>query len=392
VDLKLGSGGICNAFALALYRQLSLARGNLACSPISVLAALAMTHAGARGATAAQMRLALRISLPDASFHAVFGSLLRQIVGAAQGAQELSLANSLWSCVGAPVLPQYASQIMRDYGGELHCCDFEKPDAARARINEWVEAQTGKQIRGLIPAGCPGPLTRLLVINVACFRALWETPFASHKTADAPFFLEDGRSVTVPMMHSRANLVCGQGPGFRFVNLAYQGGRMSMLVLLPDHGERLKCLEDSLTEPLIASCLRAKSALEVELYLPRFTVKSGSIELKDALEGLGMVSAFDRLEADFSGINDCRPPDAHALHVDRILHEASVAVTEEGTEARAANSLMFERLGLYPDTPEFRVDHPFLFAICHRASGATVFLGRVLNPEASRPPPRPSPA
>ncbi|MBP6784300.1 MAG: hypothetical protein KA152_10970 [Verrucomicrobiales bacterium] len=34
-----------------------------------------------------------------------------------------------------------------------------------------------------------------------------------------------------------------------------------------------------------------------------------------------------------------------------------------------------------PPPIEVRVDHPFLFAIQHRPSGACLFLGRVTNPK-----------
>jgi serpin B len=33
-----------------------------------------------------------------------------------------------------------------------------------------------------------------------------------------------------------------------------------------------------------------------------------------------------------------------------------------------------------PPVPIFRADHPFLFAICERESGAILFLGRMIDP------------
>jgi serpin B len=37
-------------------------------------------------------------------------------------------------------------------------------------------------------------------------------------------------------------------------------------------------------------------------------------------------------------------------------------------------------LGGRPKLPEFRADHPFIFAIQHNATGALLFLGRVVDP------------
>ena len=52
-------------------------------------------------------------------------------------------------------------------------------------------------------------------------------------------------------------------------------------------------------------------------------------------------------------------------------------VNEEGTEAAASTGA----LGLeVSDDPEFRADHPFVFAIRDNASGSILFLGRVADP------------
>ena len=54
-----------NAFAVDLYAKLKDAEGNLFFSPLSISTALAMTYAGARGDTAAQMAEVLHFDLPQ---------------------------------------------------------------------------------------------------------------------------------------------------------------------------------------------------------------------------------------------------------------------------------------------------------------------------------------
>ena len=53
-----------NAFAIELYGQLRHQSGNLFFSPESISAVLAMTYAGARGDTAAEMAKILHFTLP----------------------------------------------------------------------------------------------------------------------------------------------------------------------------------------------------------------------------------------------------------------------------------------------------------------------------------------
>jgi serpin B len=56
-----------------------------------------------------------------------------------------------------------------------------------------------------------------------------------------------------------------------------------------------------------------------------------------------------------------------------------VDVNEKGTEAAAATAgVMFASGPLLP-APIFRADHPFLFAIRDRKSGAILFLGRLAD-------------
>jgi len=102
------------------------------------------------------------------------------------------------------------------------------------------------------------------------------------------------------------------------------------------------------------------------------------------LEALGMTLPFDRSRADFSGINGHQPPAEEALFLSAVLHKAFVDVNEEGTEAAAATVELMEIAMAMdsrpPQVPTFRADHPFLFAIRSRRSGAILFLGRVTDP------------
>jgi serpin B len=110
----------------------------------------------------------------------------------------------------------------------------------------------------------------------------------------------------------------------------------------------------------------------------------GSVELGAHLGALGMPLAFSRLEADFSGINGHAPPHEDSLFISAVFHKAFVEMDEEGTEAAAATGAALEFRASRPQrqlpVPVFRADHPFLFAIRDRQSGAVLFLGRVSDP------------
>lgn len=114
-DLEtLGQGG--TAFTLNLYRQLAAKeKGNIFFSPYSISLALAMTYAGAKGETAAQMARVLGFTLPTARLHPALAALSRHLqkVGNEAG-QALSVANAVWLNSGLKVQPQYL-QLVGDY-------------------------------------------------------------------------------------------------------------------------------------------------------------------------------------------------------------------------------------------------------------------------------------
>ena len=74
-------------------------------------------------------------------------------------------------------------------------------------------------------------------------------------------------------------------------------------------------------------------------------------------------------------------PDGY-LYISEIFHKTFLALDEKGTEAAAATAVsMALRAAMQkPEPLEVRVDHPFLFAVQHRPSGACLFLGRVTEP------------
>lgn len=82
-----------NAFAAALYGHLRLLGGNQFFSPLSIRTALLMAYFGAKGDTAAQIREALRVSMPDDVLCATCAAMVGALSGAG-GAYELAIANS----------------------------------------------------------------------------------------------------------------------------------------------------------------------------------------------------------------------------------------------------------------------------------------------------------
>ena len=366
-------------FALDLYAQLDRAKPgeNLFFSPTSISVALAMTAAGARGQTAAEMAQVLHLDRQLAEAHAYYHKLMQQWNAAdPQRPYQLRVANRLWGQRGYPLCPDFLALTRQQYDAEMELLNFAQAGSATQEINQWVQKQTNDKIKDLLPAGAIDGSTRLVLTNAIYFKGDWLRPFAKDATQDQDFTLSARRKVKVSLMHQKALFGYCQQDSFQALELPYAGRELSMVILLPKKADGLPDLEKSLTLGRLPSLLPKLRSREVVTYIPRFKLES-SFGLNETLEALGMKRAFSP-EADFTGISAKK-----GLCISAVIHKAFVDVNEEGTEAAAATAVLMTkaRAARLPEvTPVFRADHPFLFLIRDTQSGEVLFLGRVLNP------------
>ncbi|MBN2548646.1 MAG: serpin family protein [Anaerolineales bacterium] len=370
-----------SAFALDFYQATRAAPGNLFASPYSLSLALAMTYAGARGDTQTQMAQTLHFDLPQERLHPAFNRLDLQLAAPVQEdknqqAFQLSIANSLWGEQSYTFLPEFLDALALNYGAGLRLMDFKgSPEPARKVINDWVYQQTMEKIKDLIPQGGIDSSTRLVLANAIYFKADWLMPFAKEQTGDAPFTLLDGSQVSAPMMSYLRPESLGYvlGSGYQAVELPYVGNTASMVVIVPDQGS-FEAFEAGFDSPKLAEIITALQPTIVALQLPKFKFES-SYGLKQTLEAMGMLVAFEAGQADFSGMDGTQN-----LYIGNVYHKAFVAVDEKGAEAAAASAVVMMKNSIMVDMISLTVDRPFIFLIHDRQSGTILFLGRVVNP------------
>ncbi len=372
------------AFALDLYAKLrETEKGNLFFSPYSVSTALAMTCAGARGETAAEMARVLHFDLDPASLHPAFAGLQWQLEeGQKTGGYQIAIANRLWGQAGYPFLDPFLAITGKQYGAPLAQADFvRETEAARQAINRWVEERTRDRIRDLIAPGILTVDTRLVLANAIWFKGKWESPFRKEATRPAPFHVSAGRTVDVPFMRQTGTFPFLQGDGFSVLALPYQGKDLSMLLFLPDAKEGLPALEEKLSAGAMSRWIAEleKGHEEVAVLLPRFEMTYGC-DLVTRLSAMGMPRAFDAGLADFSGMTGKRD-----LSIGAVIHKAFVKVDEEGSEAAAATAVAMLSKGIPLPPKSFCADRPFLFLIRDNRSGSVLFMGRVGDPGLPAP-------
>ncbi len=370
------------SFAFAAFGALYDAGSNLALSPYSLSSALAMTYAGAQGATASEIATALDFTLPQAQLHPAFDWLDLQLASRASAGLATSqsrpfalhIANSIWARPRSNFQRAFLDTLAVDYGAGVQLVDLAgDPDGATIAINAWVSRETEGRIPDLLPPAAIDPLTVLVLADAIYFDAGWAQPFSKSQSAPGTFTRADGTPVHATTMSEAVTLPYAAGAGYQAVELAYEGGTVAMDILLPTAGSEAS-FAAGLTPQSFASITGAMQPTVVGLDVPKFSLHGASSSVAAMLEKLGVHTAFTGA-ADFTGIQA-----GGGIFIKDVFHQAFVAVDEDGTEAAAATAVVFDDASVIETQAQMNVDHPFLFAIRDLPTGTILFMGWVADP------------
>lgn len=352
------------------------AKENVFLSPASVQVALAMTLAGAKGETEAELSKGLHMSQLK-SPHSEMGRLISALNSARQGVK-LAVANRLFAERTFAIEPEFSGTLAKGYGAELGSVDFKQAcETARKGINEWVEQQTSSKIRDLLAEGSLDSNTRLVLVNAIYFKGDWKHTFNRESTYDGQFESAAGSQSPVRMMQQTQQFPYAEGRGLRLVQLPFSGGSCSMIVVLPQerHGLSAALKDAGSLEDILALAGTAVEQ-EVDLHLPRFKVETQfSLSDPQYLPALGVKRLFERGHADLSGISTVED-----LYVSKVVHKACLEVNEEGAEAAAATAVAIACFSM-PMMMPFFVNEPFLVLIKDEATNSVLFAGRIIEPK-----------
>ncbi|CAJ1378893.1 unnamed protein product, partial [Effrenium voratum] len=343
---------VVNPFGVALFQYLAKKEvENVLISPMSISVCLSMVAAGATEGSGTQKELmgmggGLK-ALPEAS--------------------SMQMANSAW--VRMAIKPEFLADIQKTFQADA----FPLPSPDPMRINNWVKEKT----QGLIPSLFEGPLdplTVLVLVNTIYFKGSWASTFDAAKTTPGKFQSFKGKLPCDMMLKKEKNLSYADIAGFQAVQLPYSDMNTMATIILPKEtgpGGLEKLVEGFDLEQVF----HAMRPMEVELRMPRFKVSAGG-SMKEALVALGIKETFGG-----SG-GFLRMSDDPEVHLDEVMHKATVEVNEEGTVAAAATGAVMMTRCMPPPAQPMTVDRPFLFVISDK-EGAISFIGKIVTPELS---------
>ena len=342
------------------------ADGNACYCPISLYMALALASTGAQGET--KMEMATLLGQQDTDYLAGQMGRLYRLLYVNNDVSKLYMTNSLWMNKDLEFKQDFVDGAMENFYAAANNLDFSDPDAGEI-ISGWISDNTEGLLKPEIKVD---PLYLMFIVNTIYLNDEWSSNFNEDATQTDVFNLAGGSTVDAQFMHKTFDTGITKGQDYTAINLGMkQTGRM--MFVLPDEGVEASSLLETADMLEFVTDSQNSDYGRVELSLPKFGFDS-EFDLKESLESLGMVTAFDDQSADFSGISDV------PSFVSGVRQGSRIEIDENGVEAAAYTVMDFATSADMPDEPiELNFNRPFVF-IVQSDAGLPLFIGIVRNP------------
>jgi len=362
-------------FAVNLFKNVSSQDNtkNEALSPLSIALALALLESGADGVTRDQIK---RVLLErDATREDVLNVYvnLQQELQIKREKTQLYIANGLFQDKNLKLKDDYTALIKNCFKSEIDQVDFQNQlEQTRQKVNQFISQKTQQKIPELFKQGDLTKDDRFVLANALYFKASWKNAFNKGSIKQDTFYRNGQTAQTVSFLQESVTLRHSASNDVAALELPYEDQELSMVLVLPQARDGMRDLEKKLTGQQLRDILSRLQNKKVDVQLPKFQVRS-HVDLKELLSKMGLQSLFSQ-SADFSRMSDTK------LTIDSGVHEAYISVDENGTEGAAATGFAGKAMASFePEEPstQFKADHPFLYAVVHKQTGAIVFLGKV---------------
>ncbi|MBQ6065111.1 MAG: serpin family protein [Prevotella sp.] len=359
-----------NDFAINLLRE-ARDETSQVLSPLSITYALGMINNGAAGKTQREINGVLGFG--EAGADAINAFCRKMLTESAEVDKDTKvlIANNIYVNQDFELQAPFVQKALDYYDATPETRDFHDGQTMGV-INQWASDHTEGMIKEVLNEDSFNPDAISYLLNAIYFNGGWVFEFDPANTREEPF---NGGS-DVFMMWQKSLFEYDENDTYQVVHLPYGNGSYKMSVFLPRKG---KSIEDVLERMKGNELMLMGGSANVDLKLPRMEIET-HIELKDVLSALGMPTAFDRNYAEFPYF--CNYPN---VCIGKVKQVAKMTVDEKGTEAAAVTVIETRVTGL-PRSVSFHADHPFVYVISERSSGAIFFIGQYMgNAKATSP-------
>lgn len=341
---------------------------NVFISPLSLHIALAMAVNGAEGETKSEMEKLLGGDIPIDELNEYLYSYVNSL---SQGdGYKIDTANSIW-------LYDKNERLQVENEFLQKCCDYYSAQVFKAPfdsstvndMNSWASEHTDGMIDKIVEK--IDSETVMVLMNAVFFDAQWETPYESFDVITDSFVSVDGDVRTAKMMCSNESVYLTDGKAVGFMK-NYKGGKYAFAALLPEKNVNIYDYVQTLTgEKLTEIFENSEKNTQINVRMPKFSCEYG-MSFKDVLSNIGMETAFDSKEADFT--NMAKFSDGN-IFIGDVFHKTFISVDEAGTKAGAVTRVDMNGSAAPMDKKEVFLDRPFVYMIIDKSNNLPIFMG-----------------
>lgn len=341
---------------------------NVAVSPLSMTIALTMTANATYEGSKARESILSTLGYGNLDFADVNSCTMKLVdgIGRLDKDVKLKLANSLWYDPTALTLnPAYVELLQKNFAAESNrIC----PETFVKDVNSWCNDKTDGMIDSFLPENMEPPVMALL--NAIYFKGMWGKgyKFDKNMTVKDKFYNSDGMQSYASFMTQETILDYARNEAAEVVTLPFGSGKYNFHLVRPIvDGDIEGCMQSFLNGGW--SSLKNLGYVKFDLRLPKFDVKYHIDDLKDLLAEMGMEYAMKNTDYYFAY--------AAGMEISKVIHEVHMQIDEEGAEA-AGSSAVIMNPTVVPSAP-FHLDHPFIYLLTEKESGAIIFIGCIRN-------------
>lgn len=355
-----------NEMAVEVYRGLAAGRGDVLFSPQGLHAALAVLSEGARGETAEILRGGLGLGPGGAAGRgAAAGALAAMNRGG--GGAELAAGTAAWFADWLEPRPSYVEAARREHRADAEVVGFGH-EYGSEKVRHWP-------LRGVDGSNYWTPDRARIGAGAAAVAG--SSTYAGGRLAAPP---EGGGAPAWPGHPDSGGPLA--------LVLPYEGGRLSLLAVLPDREGGIRGLEGAISPGQIREWREGALHAGTESLPPRLPWGAGR-EVGGALGGIGTGGALGAGAADLSGLAPAAGPGG-GLHVAGIRHDAFLSAHGGMAEHGSATAITVSpgpgeapAAGGGPGgelPPRTAEERSALLAVLDEESGMVLLMGRVWEP------------